>query len=606
MNHLPFTLLAYTLNSFAVTVDKFLLTRAIPNPLIYVFYISSISLVVLLLIPFAPLPTLAVLILASVYILLWMMGAYSMYKALQVGHLSRVIPVIGTLIPLTLLGNALLNQTLTQNQNWAVVMLILGLILLILPDWKGKIQAQELIFAILSAIFFAISYLVLRSAYLQASFLTVFVWSRPILALVVVTILLVPKLRSQVLNPGGAPKIKYFSRVGLLFLLGQLAGGSSELLLTFSVSLADPALVNSLQGSQYLILFILALILSKKFPRVFQERYSKFNLVFKFLGILTIALGLYILAMVKLNPQVNFGVTYSPRYAQSIGLDPQKTYLEILDELKVKNLRLPVYWDLVETQASKFDFSQIDFYLAQAQKRGVEVILVLGYKQPRWPECFLPGWIDNIPPSNRRARLLNLIASEVKYLRRYQNIKIWQVENEPFLHFFGSCKKEYQVDFDFLKEEITLVKSLDSRPVLVTDSGELSLWFDSLGLSDIFGTTLYRKVQSSIFGLVSYPLPPLHYQLKDTLVRGLLNHPGKSIISELQAEPWAINPRPVTDEPITTQLKLMSTKDLSGNVNYAKEVGFSEVYLWGVEWWYWMKYHGHPEYVQEAKEIFGQ
>lgn len=598
MSHLPFTLLAYTLNSLAVSVDKFLLAKAIPNPLIYVFYISTISLLLLVLIPFVPFPTLAVFILSSIYILLWMIGAYLMYKALQIGHVSRVIPIIGTLIPLILLGKALLNQTLSQNQNWAVGILILGLILLTLPDWRGKIKAQELIYALLSAIFFASSYSILRSAYLQASFSTVFVWSRPILVPVLVTILSIPKLRSQILNFGGSYKIKYFSKVGLLFLLGQLAGGSSELLLTFSVSLADPALVNSLQGSQYLILFILALALSKKFPQVFQERYSKLSLVFKFLAVVMIGLGLYTLAIAKINPQANLGVTYSPRYAQNIGLDPQKTYLQILDTLKVKSLRLPVYWDLVEVEDGKFNFSQLDFYLTQAQKRGVEIILVLGYKQPRWPECFLPGWIDNIPSDHRRARLLNLIASEVKYFRRYQNIKLWQVENEPFLHFFGHCQREYQVDFDSLKEEITLVKSLDQRPVLVTDSGELSFWFDALGLSDVFGTTLYRKVQSPIFGLVSYPLPPIYYQLKDTLIRGLLNHPGKSIISELQAEPWAINPRPITEEAIDTQLKLMSPQDILNNVNFAKETGYDQIYLWGVEWWYFMKEKGHPEYVE--------
>jgi hypothetical protein len=84
-----------------------------------------------------------------------------------------------------------------------------------------------------------------------------------------------------------------------LFIFGSVAGASSELLITFSVSLATPALVNSLQGSQYLFLFIASLFLGKKFPEIFKEKHTHLKTTFKILGILCIALGLYILAFYK-------------------------------------------------------------------------------------------------------------------------------------------------------------------------------------------------------------------------------------------------------------------------------------------------------------------
>src|SRR3989344_9696516 len=76
--------------------------------------------------------------------------------------------------------------------------------------------------------------------------------------------------------------------------------------------------------------------------------------------------------------EVNFGVTFSPRYAEYLNLDWQKTYLKILDQLKVKNLRLPSYWDSLEPEEGQYDFSQTDFMLSGAKKAGARVILVVG------------------------------------------------------------------------------------------------------------------------------------------------------------------------------------------------------------------------------------
>lgn len=57
MSYLPFAILAYLLNSLAVTIDKILLVRSIPNPLTYIFYISAFSLLILLALPFTYQPS---------------------------------------------------------------------------------------------------------------------------------------------------------------------------------------------------------------------------------------------------------------------------------------------------------------------------------------------------------------------------------------------------------------------------------------------------------------------------------------------------------------------------------------------------------------------
>ncbi len=296
MSHIPITIAAYILNGISVTIDKFLITKKIPDPLIYIFYYSIVSLVALLLLPFVKTPSLNVLITASVSTILWSSAAYFMLKALQTGQVSRVIPIVGTLNPVILLAVAFAASAITLNQTLGVVLLIAGMVFLTLMDWQGDMSKKELILEITSASLFALSYLVLRQAYLMDNFLSVFVWSRPILIPVGLALLAIPKTRKIVLNLEG-PKINIFSKAGALFAVGQLSGGISELMLIFAISLANPVLVNSLQGTQYIFLFILSLLLAKKFPEVFKERFTKLTITSKSFGIVLIAIGLYLLAV---------------------------------------------------------------------------------------------------------------------------------------------------------------------------------------------------------------------------------------------------------------------------------------------------------------------
>lgn len=291
MSHLPFTLLAYFLNSISVTTNKILLNKSLPDPFLYIFYVSVFSLIILPFIIFIPTPNPQAFFTASLSTLLWTTGAYFMYWALKVGQMSRVIPVIGTLIPLILLFVASQTLAISQNQTLAVIILIFGMAAITVFDWKGKFNKLEIVFEITSACFFAVSYIFLRQAYTLDNFFTVLVWSRVILVPLVLYVLLIPVLRKRVIVK--QPKIQGSSKTGLIFFGGQLSGGASELLLTFSISLANPALVNSLQGVQYVFLLI--------FGKLLGEKYSKLQLLSKILGIILIGTGLYLLAFPSLS-----------------------------------------------------------------------------------------------------------------------------------------------------------------------------------------------------------------------------------------------------------------------------------------------------------------
>lgn len=288
MSHLPFTITAYFFNALAVTANKFLLNKTIPEPLVYVFFISLVSVPAIFVIPFTKTPALDTFTIASVSTIFWTTGAYFMFKALKIGQVSRVIPIIGTLIPLMLLVVASATNTVSQTQIIAVVILLIGMIFLTRSDWKGKLDKKEIIFEILSAVTFAISYITLKQAYLKLDFFSVLIWSRLILLPLCIFMLALPNIRKQIITSKGST-INFFSKSGLLFIGGQAAGITSEILLLFSISLANPALVNSLQGTQYIFLLIFSLVL-------FREKYTSASLISKITGIAAIGIGLYLLA----------------------------------------------------------------------------------------------------------------------------------------------------------------------------------------------------------------------------------------------------------------------------------------------------------------------
>ena len=610
MAHLPFAILAYFLNSIAVLVDKYQLSKNLPSPLLYVFYISGFSLFTLIAIPFTQIPSTNVFLFASVATVLWTFGAYCMFSALKAGHATRVIPVIGVLTPLFLLFWGLIQGVLHPNQIWGIVLLVVGLLLLVTHDLKGKLTLKEGLFELFASLFFAVSYSLLHEAYVDSNFLTVFVWAKLVLIPIGILLLLIPKSRHIVLarqsHPDGSQKPFWKSKTGLLFLFGQACGGASEMLLSYSISLATPALVNSLQGIQYASLFLFGILLSRKFPKIYGEKYTPTIILFKVVGIFVIASGLFLLAVSSQfmeNKKIPLGVTFSPRFAVELGLDPKETFIKSLEETKIKRLRLPIYWDEVEKEEGNYNFSESTFYIEEAEKRGIEIILVVGQKQPRWPECFIPDWAENLPRDERYKRIIRLVAKEVGHFKQYQSITHWQVENEP-MFAFGLCEKPDGKTLELLKNEIAVVKALDSRPIILTDSGELSSWKHVLPIADVFGSTLYRTSWNPIIGYISYPTPPIMYSLKAQFMEWMLQIPARQkMVAELQTEPWAKGTLRIIDMTIEDQIEGMSPLDIEKNVLFASQTNFSPVYLWGIEWWYWMYLHGHPEYFQTVAKL---
>lgn len=315
--------------------------------------------------------------------------------------------------------------------------------------------------------------------------------------------------------------------------------------------------------------------------------------------ILSIILFFVLRTRSRVEPTV-YGVSFSTEYASYLGFDTKTVFNTIIGEWGFKYVRLSAQWDLIEKNRGEYDWHDLDWMMNAAAAKQVRVMLAVGHKTPRWPECHAPDWIDYSQEAKHKPDLERFMSAVVERYKNHPALEIWQVENEPFLKF-GTCDP---ITLPELKEEVGWVKKIDPvHPVIVTDSGELSLWTKSSRAADLFGTTLYRVVWNRMIGYWTYDwiMPAFVYKAK-LWFNGVAR--DRAFITELQAEPW-IPDKDLQDTTPAEQFKSMGLPRLKKNVDFAARTGMPRAYLWGAEWWYWLASKGEHEiadYIIQLKK----
>ena len=300
MNFLPISIIAYTLNGGSILIDKILLRTSLPKPLAYTFYVNLLQLLAIFLIPLGFTLNINLAFFLAVFAgLTGVLAFYTLFSSLKHNEASIVGPLVGAFNPLfaLILGGMFLGQILSLDQYLAFFLLMLGALVLTANLWRKKgTFSKKFIWIVASGFFFGLSYVLIREAFLHSNFLDSFIISRVAAAAVVLTFLIPKSFRDQIINfkksEGGITSKK---TLGLL-IAGQVMGGLSVTLITFGVSLASPALVNSLFGVQYLVILMVSILLAKKHPQLLDEDLSRNIIIQKIIGAVIISIGLYLLA----------------------------------------------------------------------------------------------------------------------------------------------------------------------------------------------------------------------------------------------------------------------------------------------------------------------
>lgn len=299
MSWFLFAIIAYFFYALVSTIDKFLLRQpATTKPVVFSFYIGILSIFTFVLAPLGlSWPGVGKFLFAVLAGLVFFIYLSLFFRALDINETSRVIPIIGGVTPILVLffSYLFLSEGLGIRQFVAFALLVFGGILISLKKKEGTIsEGVKGVKYIIAALLFGSSYLVLaKFVFFQQNFISGFLWSRLGIVLGAILLLLWRPWRREIFS-GARHATKGLSA---LLVSNKLIAGFGSLFLHLAISRGNVSLINAMQGTEYAFLFILALILSKKFPQILRERLSAGIIAQKIIAICLIGVGLAILAV---------------------------------------------------------------------------------------------------------------------------------------------------------------------------------------------------------------------------------------------------------------------------------------------------------------------
>ena len=271
-------LLGHLANGAAFIIDKTLLRSSFSRPATYAGIIGMIGVLALVLIPFGVTAPDAMgwfwMILSGAAFTL---SLWAFFTALSAGEASRVVPVIGSLIPiLTLAATAMfLGERLRSDQFLGFIFLVIATIILSGGAAKSRLRPATIGIAVLAATTFAFSSVTAKIAYDGYGFLTTFTISRLAGVAAAILILNIDKRAlaevRQVFFGGRGSSRKGNGHAAALVITAQTLGGLGFVGVQYATSLGSAALVNALQAVQYALLVLVAFVLRKSAPKLLGE-----------------------------------------------------------------------------------------------------------------------------------------------------------------------------------------------------------------------------------------------------------------------------------------------------------------------------------------------
>lgn len=295
------TVFAYFLNSIAVVVDKFLLTKKITNPAVYAFFISALSLLALVLVPFGfKFYSWEQIIIALIAGLIFAFALFFMFKALKQNEASRITPFMGGWQPILVFILALffLGELFSLQTLAAFILIVIGTVFISYQKTTSASTKKEIFtgyfFALISTLLFAISYTINKYVFLNQDFISGFVWTRIGAFLGALILLFWANNRQDIAKEIKKPQKKTSG----LFLLGQACGAISFILVNYAIAISQSvAVVNALRGLEYVFLLIIVGLLAFKYPRLLSEKMTRAILIQKIIALALIIVGLTFLTL---------------------------------------------------------------------------------------------------------------------------------------------------------------------------------------------------------------------------------------------------------------------------------------------------------------------
>ena len=284
----------YFLLACTGVADKFLVSKVVKAPVAYAFYTAITGPFSLILLPFGgKLLNFWDMVIALGAGTSFIIGIFYSYSAIRQTSVSRVVPIQGSMVPLFsfLLAYLILGERLSALQLFGFVFLVTGAGLISFRREEGKWTSKAFVFAALSSLFFATTSVLTKYTFNHSNFITGLVWPSVGFIIPVLPILAFKKNRKAIFN---APKEAGVKNVALYY-TARATGTVGGYLQKYAVRLGSVSVVNALQGTQFVFLFILTTFFSLYYPRVLKERINTETVVLKLTAIVFIFCGLYLI-----------------------------------------------------------------------------------------------------------------------------------------------------------------------------------------------------------------------------------------------------------------------------------------------------------------------
>lgn len=294
LNGILIGIVAHGLIGISLVWDKVLLQkRETRNLVSYVFWLGAISIFGLILIPFGfQLPSPEVAGLGFTAGLLDLTASYFYYWALKSGEASEELAAIGGFAPVAtaLIAMPLLKTPLGDQFAGFIVLTAGGFVMFFAERTPLKKILPKI--AIASAAF-GLTNVLQKIVFNQANFVTGYVFFTLGTFIGSVSLLIPPSWRRQIFehSGGGEPRNKFW------YLVNRLMAGVGSFLVVFAISRANPAIIESISGVRYAVIFVGAYSITKWKPAWFREDFRTGVLIAKVIATSLVIGGLALVGL---------------------------------------------------------------------------------------------------------------------------------------------------------------------------------------------------------------------------------------------------------------------------------------------------------------------
>ncbi len=298
-------LIGHLVNAVAFVIDKILLRTAFSRAATYAGVVGILSLVVVAAFPFVDVwPQGATWWIALASGATFVLALWAFFAALSRSEASRIVPIVGSLIPiLTLAGAfAFLGERLSDRTFVGFGLLILATILLS-HGGKGRPSHTAIWLAVTSAFLFAISSLTAKATYDAAGFLGGFVTSRlAAAAMAFILLALVDRQAGEealtIIQPSRRVSSKHKQPgklAAILAIVGQSLGAVGFLFVQWATAKGSPSIVNAMQAAQYALLVLAGFALHRRAPQLLGENVTRRVVILKAAALVMTGVGMYLI-----------------------------------------------------------------------------------------------------------------------------------------------------------------------------------------------------------------------------------------------------------------------------------------------------------------------